>query len=85
MMANDPNRPMVLNDYLTDIEARLLIGYLEENEIPAFHSGIGGNTGWPDAGGYAQVVVRACDLDRAKIAMAELHDGSNPNQDLPGA
>jgi len=70
-MTHDPNRPVVLTDYLTDIEARLLIGYLEELGIPAFHSGVGGSTGWPDAAGYAQVVVRERDYDQAKRGMDE--------------
>ncbi|MFZ4083267.1 MAG: hypothetical protein ACOYKN_18710 [Pirellula sp.] len=77
-MASDPNRPVVLTDYLTDIEAHLLIGSLEGLGIPAFHSGVGGSTGWPDAGGYAQVVVRHCDYERAKLAMDEFVSDRNP-------
>ena len=60
-----------LTEYLTDIEARLLIGYLDELGIHAFHSGVGGSTGWPDAAPYAQVVVRECDYEGAKRAMEE--------------
>ncbi|MCE2809949.1 MAG: hypothetical protein ACK480_06245 [Planctomycetota bacterium] len=70
-MTSDPSRPVVLTDYLTDIEARLLIGYLEEIGILAYHSGVGGSTGWPDAAGYAQVVVRQSDYEQAKRAMDE--------------
>lgn len=70
-MADDQNRPVVLTDFMTDIEAHLLIGYLKELGIPALHSGVGGSTGWPDAGGYAQVVVRSGDFERAKTAMDE--------------
>lgn len=77
-MADDPNRPVVLTDYLTDIEAHLLIGYLEELGIPAFHSGVGGSTGWPDAGGYAQVVVRQHNFEQAKRAMEEFVSFRNP-------
>jgi len=84
IMVTDPNRPIVLTDYLTDIEARLLIGYLEDNEIPAFHGGIGGNSGWPEAGGYAQVIVRECDLERARIAMARMQSEPDPDEDFPG-
>lgn len=84
IMATDPNRPIVLTDYLTDIEAQLLIGYLEDSEIPAFHGGIGGNSGWPNTGGYAQVIVRACDLDRARIAMAQMQSEPDPEEDFPG-
>lgn len=77
-MTTDSNRPVVLTDYLTDIEAQLLIGYLDEIGIPAFHSGVGGGTSWPDAAGYAQVVVRQNDYDRAKTAMAEFMAYRNP-------
>jgi hypothetical protein len=81
IMVTDPNRPIVLTDYLTDIEARLLI---EDSEIPAFHGGIGGNSGWPNTGGYAQVIVRACDLDRARIAMARMQSEPDSEEDFPG-
>jgi len=44
---------------------------LEEIGILAYHSGVGGSTGWPDAAGYAQVVVRQSDYEQAKRAMDE--------------
>lgn len=77
----DPNQPVVLTDYLTDVEAHLLIGYLDEIGIRAFHSGVGGGTSWPDACGYAQIVVRQSDYARAKIAMDEFVAYRNPEGD----
>ncbi len=82
-MNSDPHRPVVLSDYLTEVEARLLIGFLEGQGIKAFNSGAGGATGWPDAAAYAQVVVREVDLEAAKAAMQQwLEDAQDePDQE----
>jgi len=70
----DPNRPVVLSDLLTEIEATMVIGYLDSIGIRAMTAGAGGATGWPDAASYTQVVVRHCDEARARLALAEYHD-----------
>jgi hypothetical protein len=82
-MNSDPHRPVVLSDFLTEMEARLLIGFLEAQGIKAFNSGTGGATGWPDAAAYVQVVVREVDLEVAKAAMQQwLEDAQDePDED----
>lgn len=85
-MANDPdpNRPVVLSDLLTDIEATMVIGYLDSIGIRAMTAGAGGATGWPDAASYTQVVVRHCDEVRARLALADYHDiGLETNESDP--
>jgi hypothetical protein len=70
-MATDPHRPVVLSNFLTEVEAGLLIAYLQGQGIKAFNSGAGGATGWPDAAAYSQVVVREVDLPQAKELLEE--------------
>lgn len=64
-MSHDPNNPVVLCDFLTDLEANLVIEQLEEAGIKAMRSGTGGSAVWPGATSYTQVVVRERDLARA--------------------
>jgi hypothetical protein len=64
-MDNDPNSPRVLGNFGSEAEASLIIAQLESAGITARTSGMGGATGWPEAQGYTQVVVRASDLERA--------------------
>ena len=66
---SDPESPVVLAERLTEIEATLLIGHLDAVGIRAMANGAGGATGWPDNVAYTQVVVRRCDLERAREAM----------------
>ncbi len=66
---SDPESPVVLAERLTEIEATLLIGHLEAEGILAIANGAGGATGWPDNIAYTQVVVRRCDLERAREAI----------------
>ena len=80
-MNSDPHRPVVLSDFLTEVEARLLIGFLEAQGIKAFNSGAGGATGWPDAAAYAQVVVREVDIEVAKAAMQQWLEDSQEESD----
>jgi hypothetical protein len=80
-MNSDPHRPVVLSDFLTEVEARLLIGFLEAQGIKAFNSGAGGATGWPDAAAYAQVVVREVDFEVAKAAMQQWLEDSQEESD----
>jgi hypothetical protein len=73
-MATDANNPVVLAERLTDVEAALLVAHLETRGIVARTSGVGGATGWPEAAGYTQVVVRQADLERATTAVREFRD-----------
>jgi hypothetical protein len=66
---NDPDNPMVLANLRTDAEAAMLVAHLETIGITARISGTGGSTGWPEAAGYTQVVVRQADLERAQAAV----------------
>lgn len=70
-MTADPHRPVVLSNFLTEVEAGLLIAFLEGQGVKAFNSGAGGSTGWPDAAAYSQVVVREVDLEKAKGLLEE--------------
>lgn len=65
-MSNDPNSPVIIADRLTEVEAALLIGRLEDAGIVARRAGSGGATGWPEAFGYTQVVIRQADLQLAQ-------------------
>jgi hypothetical protein len=49
-----------------------LVAHLESLGISARVSGAGGSTGWPEATGYSQVVVRRSDLERAIAAAHEV-------------
>ena len=73
-MSVDPDEPHVLANLPTDAEAAMLIGRLESLGIRARASGAGGSTGWPEAAGYVQVVVRQADLERAQAALDEIED-----------
>ena len=65
-MSQDPNNPVVLCDFLTDLEATLVIEQLEGVGIQAIRSGAAGDATWSGAANYTQVVVRERDLERAK-------------------
>ena len=71
-MADDPNSPRVLVVVRNDMEAALLVGCLAEQGIDAHAGGAGTSTGWPEALGDVRVVVRLCDLERARAALEEL-------------
>jgi hypothetical protein len=71
MMESDPNSPRVLRNFRSDVEAALVVGRLQSLGINARISGAGGATGWPEALGYTQVVVRKADLERALAAIQE--------------
>jgi hypothetical protein len=68
-MDADLDNPVVLANLPTDAQAALLVNRLESLGIRALISGAGGATGWPEAGGYTQVVVRQADLERAQAAL----------------
>jgi hypothetical protein len=70
-MAGDAQSPTPLANLLTTTEAALLVAHLEAKGIAARISGAGGSTGWPEAAGYTQVVVRQSDLERAQAAYDE--------------
>ena len=71
-MNDDPNNPVVLAELRNDAEAALLVAHLETCGIEARISGAGGATGWPEAAGYTQVVVRQADLERARAAARDV-------------
>jgi hypothetical protein len=71
-MSADSNNPVVLAQWLTDVEAALLVAHLESHGILARVSGAGGATGWPEAAGYTQVVVRQADIERARAVAEEI-------------
>lgn len=71
-MSQDPNSPRVLARVPTEIDAALLVEYLESTGIKAMSGGAGTSTGWPEAPGDVQVLVRASDLERAIAVRAEL-------------
>lgn len=75
-MSHDPNNPVVLCDFLTELEATLVIEQLEAVGIQAMRSGSGGSAGWPGADSYVQVIVREKDLARAKKLLEDSADES---------
>lgn len=64
-MTTDPNSPKVLATVRTDIEAALIVNHLADRGIKAYVSGAGSATGWPEAPGDVQIVVRQIDLAQA--------------------
>jgi hypothetical protein len=71
-MSNDPDSPRVLARLRTEADAYLLIEHLESLGIKAVYGGAGTSTGWPEAPGDVQVMVRQADLERAQAIRAEL-------------
>jgi FAD/FMN-containing dehydrogenase len=65
-MADDPNSPKVLATVLTEQEAILIVNHLAAEGIQARIAGAGSSTGWPEAPGDVQVVVRQSEVARAK-------------------
>ena len=74
MALDDPNQPKVLMELVTEIEARLLVGFLENEGISAFVVNSGDGTSWAGAGGNSHVLVRAKDFDAARWALLEYLD-----------
>jgi hypothetical protein len=68
-MSGDPDSPKVLATVRTDMEAALVVNHLATQGIKAFVSGVGTSTGWPEAPGDVQVVVRQSDFERAKESL----------------
>lgn len=71
-MSQDPNSPRVLARLPTEIDAVLLVDHLEGSGIKAMIGGAGTSTGWPEAPGDVQVLVRASDLERTLAVRLEL-------------
>ena len=65
-MAPDPNSPKVLVRVLTEQEATLIVNHLATEGIKAHIAGTGSATGWTEAPGDVQVIVRQGDVARAK-------------------
>ncbi len=77
-MPDDPDSPRQLARLPTEVDAALLVEHLESFGIKAMIGGAGTSTGWPEAPGDVQVLVRLGDLERA-AAIRE-----TPAQRLPG-
>lgn len=71
-MSNDPLRPVELARLRTEVDAALLMAALQEAGIKAMSNGAGTSTGWPEAMGDVGVIVRQCDLERARQIREEL-------------
>ena len=71
-MADDPNRPCVLLLAANEVEAGGIVTALAEYDIEASVTG-GFTSGLKaEAPGDVQILVRCSDLDRAKLALAEI-------------
>ncbi|MFO1096354.1 MAG: hypothetical protein U0992_24075 [Planctomycetaceae bacterium] len=71
-MTNDPDSPRVLALMRTEIDAQFLIDHLRSLGIWSMNGGAGTSTGWPEAHGDVQVLVRQSDLQRAQQVRDEL-------------
>lgn len=71
-MSNDPLRPVEVARLRSEGDAALLIARLEQEGIKAMSGGAGTSTGWPEAMGDVSVIVRQCDLERARQIREEL-------------
>jgi hypothetical protein len=73
-MASDPNRPEILLAVSTEVEASAIVTALAEYDIEAITVG-GYTSGFKaEAPGLVAIVVRLADFDRAKNALAEIHE-----------
>lgn len=71
-MTDDPNNPTVLTEVPTEIEATSIATALASFEVEATTTG-GYTSGFQtEAPGWVKVVVRQCDLQRAKVALDEI-------------
>jgi hypothetical protein len=71
-MPTDPNSPQVLTNRRNETEAALVVNHLASIGIEARIAGSGPSSGWPEALGEVQVVVRQADLERAKEALRNI-------------
>jgi hypothetical protein len=71
-VSSDPLRPVEVARLRSEAAAALLIARLEAEGIKAMSGGAGTSTGWPEAMGDVKVMVRHCDLERARQIREEL-------------
>jgi len=71
-MAKDPHNPEILESYSNDVTAAAVVTALEAHGISASTTG-GFTAGFrAEAPGDVNVIVRHCDLDRARAVLAEI-------------
>ncbi len=75
-MAIDPDSPQRLTTARTDMEAGMIVNLLADAGIKALAAGAGTSTGWPEAPGDVQIVVRQADLARAKEVLEQSANSS---------
>jgi hypothetical protein len=71
-MADDPNRPCELLSVANEIEAAGIVTALAAYDIVASTTGAFTSGLRAEAPGDVHIVVRRSDLDRAKLALAEI-------------
>jgi hypothetical protein len=71
-MADDPSRPCVLMSAANDVEAAAIVTALASYDVRASTTGSFTAGLKAEAPGDVQVIVRQCDLDRAKLALGEI-------------
>ena len=73
-MSDDPNGPCTLSSVANEIEAADIVTALAAYDIEA--STVGGFTAGykAEAPGTVQILVRRSDLERAKLALAEIRE-----------
>lgn len=73
-MTKDPHAPEILESYPNDVEAAAVVTALEAHGISATATG-GFTAGFrAEAPGSVNVVVRRCDMPRARSVLAELRE-----------
>lgn len=68
-MSNDPNAAVILVTLNTEVEAQLLVGQLEAEDIEAQSSGALTAGFRAEAPGGVQVLVRQADLEKAQAVL----------------
>jgi hypothetical protein len=73
-MSGDPNCPCTLLSVANEIEAASIVTAIAGYDVEA--STVGGFTAGykAEAPGSVQILVRRCDLDRARLALAEIRE-----------
>lgn len=75
-MPEDPNKPVVLTTRPTEARAALIVAALDEHGVKAEATG-GFSAGLRAAApGEVRILVRACDLEKARDALREIESGA---------
>jgi hypothetical protein len=72
----DPDSPQLLAKFVTEVEAALLVNHLARHGIKAYIAGVGSATGWTEAPGEVQVLIRQADLSQAKGVLDHIRGGN---------